>query len=151
MAILYMEVNSKESLIQLYRNYVEQLGILDISFSNGKTIKRDQLEEIVKMLYVNKYVSVELIDSKLSSIKDHKWLSLELYDILKLLKLIGNDGRSLNPCLTPEYMANCIVNHIVFIDVKISSNEKKRIKIELFNDKVPKTANNFLMILVKGL
>lgn len=109
-----MEVNSKESLIQLYRNYVEQLGILDISFSNGKTIKRDQLEEIVKMLYVNKYISVELIDSKLSSIKDHKWLSLELYDILKLLKLIGNDGRSLNPCLTPEYMANCIVNHIVF-------------------------------------
>jgi len=34
-------------------------------------------------------------------------------------------------------------NSIVFIDVKISSNEKKRIKIELFNDKVPKTANNF--------
>ena len=34
-------------------------------------------------------------------------------------------------------------NSVVFLDVKISNNDKKRIKIELFNDKVPKTANNF--------
>ena len=34
-------------------------------------------------------------------------------------------------------------NSVVFLDVKIGSNQKKRIKIELFDDKVPKTANNF--------
>jgi len=31
----------------------------------------------------------------------------------------------------------------VFLDIKIGSNPKKRIKIELFNNIVPKTANNF--------
>ena len=34
-------------------------------------------------------------------------------------------------------------NSIVFLDIKIGSNPKKRIKIELFNNIVPKTANNF--------
>ena len=34
-------------------------------------------------------------------------------------------------------------NPVVFLDVKIGSNQKKRIKIELFEDKVPKTAKNF--------
>ena len=34
-------------------------------------------------------------------------------------------------------------NPVVFLDVKIGANQKKRIKIELFADKVPKTANNF--------
>ena len=34
-------------------------------------------------------------------------------------------------------------NPIVFLDVKIGKKEKKRIKIELFEDRTPKTANNF--------
>ena len=34
-------------------------------------------------------------------------------------------------------------NPIVFLDIKIGSNPKKRIKIELFKNIVPKTANNF--------
>ena len=109
-----MEVKSKESLIKLYRNYVEQLGILVIPFSNGKSIKREYLEAIIKILFINKYISVEWIDSKLSSIKDHKWFSLELYDILRRLKLIDNSGHSMNPYLTPEYMVNCIVNYAVY-------------------------------------
>lgn len=108
-----MEVKSKESLIILYWNYVEQLGILDIPLSNEASIKREQLEAIIKILYTNKYISVEWIDSELSSIKEHKRFSLELYDILQQLKLIDDSGRSLNPYLTPEFMANCIVNHIV--------------------------------------
>ena len=34
-------------------------------------------------------------------------------------------------------------NPIVFLDIKIGNNQKKRVKIELFQNKVPKTANNF--------
>ena len=34
-------------------------------------------------------------------------------------------------------------NPIVFLDIKIGKNPKKRVKIELFENKVPKTANNF--------
>ena len=34
-------------------------------------------------------------------------------------------------------------NPVVFLDIKIGENEKKRVEIELFNDKVPKTAENF--------
>lgn len=108
-----MEVKSKEALISLYRNYVNQLGILVIPFSNEKSIKREYLEAVVRILYKSKSISVERIDSELSSIKDHKWFSLEIYDILKRLKLIDNFGRSLNPYLTPEYMANSIVNYVV--------------------------------------
>ena len=36
-----------------------------------------------------------------------------------------------------------IKNPIVFLDIKIGNNEKKRIKIELFENIVPKTVNNF--------
>ena len=32
---------------------------------------------------------------------------------------------------------------MVFIDIKIGESEKKRVEIELFNDKVPKTCDNF--------
>ena len=34
-------------------------------------------------------------------------------------------------------------NPIVFLDIKIGKNPKKRVKIELFQNKVPKTVNNF--------
>ena len=34
-------------------------------------------------------------------------------------------------------------NPVVFLDIKIGNNQKKRIKIELFANIVPKTANNF--------
>ena len=34
-------------------------------------------------------------------------------------------------------------NPIVFLDIKIGNNTKKRVKIELFANKLPKTANNF--------
>ena len=34
-------------------------------------------------------------------------------------------------------------NPVVFMDIKIGSNEKKRVQFELFKDKVPSTAENF--------
>ena len=34
-------------------------------------------------------------------------------------------------------------NPVVFLDIKIGEKEKQRVEIELFNDKVPKTCNNF--------
>jgi cyclophilin family peptidyl-prolyl cis-trans isomerase len=34
-------------------------------------------------------------------------------------------------------------NPVVFLDIKIGDSEKKRVEIELFNDKVPKTCDNF--------
>ena len=34
-------------------------------------------------------------------------------------------------------------NPVVFLDIKIGEKEKQRVKIELFNDKVPKTSDNF--------
>ena len=111
-----MKVDSEDTLRKLYRDYIIQKRILNIPLSNGETLDRINLEVIIRILYNKKCISVERIDSELSSIHEHKWFAKELFDILRRLNFIDKLGRSLNPYLTPEYMANCIVNHVVCLN-----------------------------------
>lgn len=105
-----MDVESVYHLREKYRNYIVRQKLVSIPLTNGNTIKRINLEAIIKRLYKFKNITVDEINSMLSSLENSK----ELYDILQRLKVIDYKGRSLNPYLTPEAMVDTIITKILY-------------------------------------
>ena len=109
-----MTIDSEEALRKLYRDYIIQKRILNIPLSSGKSLERKYLEVIIRTLYKFKYISVEVINRELSSLKEGKELSNDIYGVLRRLNVIDDNGCCLNPYLTPEAMVNYIINKIVY-------------------------------------
>ncbi len=104
-----MNVDSKEVLRKLYRNYYVQNGVNQIPLSKEKLIRRDHLEAIIRKLYKFKRISEDDINSVLLSYNDSNEYAHELFKILQQLRVIDEMGRCLNPYLTPEAMVNNII------------------------------------------
>lgn len=107
-----IDVDTKDALRDKYRKYVVQQCISKIPLTNGKLLDRNFLVEIIKKLYKYKFIRLDDIRSILSSQNDYYECSLELFDILRLYKVIDEWGSCLNPYMTPEAMVNNIVTRL---------------------------------------
>lgn len=126
-----IDIDSKDALRGKYRNYVAQQGVIQIPLSNGKSIDRNYLVDIIKQLYKCKFISIDDIRSTLSSLSDCNECSLELFNILKHFKVIDEWGRCLNPYLTPEAIVNNIITRIYANHYNLNDSSQKTFS---FND-----------------
>ena len=101
------------------RNYNELISLISNNDPGAKFV-REQIDKVSKKNEKNK-------KKKLKSI-----FSQDLYEDKKLPE------KPIEPPLKINED-----NPIVYLDIKIGENKSKRIEIELFKDKVPKTSENF--------
>ena len=101
------------------RNYNELISLIPNDDPGAKFV-REQIDKISKK-------NEKTQKKKLKGI-----FSQDLYDDKKMPQKPIEPPLKINP-----------ENPIVYLDIKIGENESKRIEIELFKDKVPKTCENF--------
>ena len=107
-------VDSEAALRELYRSYRVQYSISDIPLPGGLSIKREWLSNIIKRLYKYKHVYIEEISFDFSLIDNGDKLAREVYALLLRQNVIDDNGRCLNPYLTPESMLNSIITKIIY-------------------------------------
>ena len=120
-----MNIDSKDSLSEIYKNYYVQKGIHHIPLSGGRLLKREYLETIIKKLYKYKIISKDDIKSILPSNNDNEWYVHDIFCILQHSKVIDEMGRSLDPYLTSEAIVNNIINRECISFIPIESNMSK--------------------------